>query len=241
MSVVSYESLTDVYRQRLVESAGAVGANGMPLDIVGRTTMILSLGSFNAEKEFTVIRNLTVECLLGADFLKEHGAVMDYTNSVLSLGKGSRFDIPIYMGRQCLTPSSPPPPPPPTSLVAVRAPMDMEIPGHVIQLICGELQGDLSCFGENKEALVEPINGSPPTHISVTWTLSCVLSGNQVALQIMNTSPTPVTIYKGMKLGEVTPRHNVLLVDQVVTAVEHEHSSPEINLDSTDLTESEKA
>ena len=79
-------------------------------------------------------------------------------------------------------------------------------------------------------------------HTSVARTLSCVLSGNQVALQIMNTSPTPVTIYKGMKLGEVTPRHNVLLVDQdqVVTAIEHEYSSPEINLDSTDLTESEK-
>ena len=118
--------------------------------------------------------------------------------------------------------------------------MDMEIPGRVIQLICGELQGDLSCFGENEEALVEPINGSPPTHISTAQTLSCVLSGNQVALQIMNTSPTPVTIYKVMKLGEVTPRHNVLLIDQAVTAVEHEHSSPEIYLDSTNLTESEK-
>ena len=87
---------------------------------------------------------------------------------------------------------------------------------------------------------MEPINGSPPTHISVARTLSCVLSGNQVALQIMNTSPTPVINYKGMKLGEVTPRHNVLLVDQAVTVVEDEHSSPEINLDSTDLTESKK-
>ena len=180
--------------------------------------MTVSLRSFNAEQEFTVIRNLTVECLLGADFLKEHGAVMDCRNSVLSLGKGSCFDICIYMGRQSLTPSSPP-----TSSVAVKAPMDMEIPGRVIQLICGELQGDLSCFDENEEALVESINGSPPTHISVARTLSCVLSGNQVALQIMNTSPTPVTIYKDMMLREVTPRHNVLLVDQVVTAVEHEH------------------
>ena len=41
VSVVSYESFTDVYCQRLVESAGAVGANGMPLDVVGRTTMII--------------------------------------------------------------------------------------------------------------------------------------------------------------------------------------------------------
>ena len=133
--------------------------------------------------------------LTGADFLKEHGAVIDCRNSVLSLGKESCFDIPIYMGQQSLTPSSPP-----TSSVAVRARMDMEIPGHVMQLIFGELKGDLSCFGENEEALVKPINGLSPTRISVARTLSCVLSGNQVVLQIINTSPTPVTIYKGMKL-----------------------------------------
>ena len=29
----------------------------------------------------------------------------------------------------------------------------------------------------------------------------------------MNISPTPVTIYKGMRLGEAIPRHCVLLVD----------------------------
>ena len=88
MSVVSYESLTDVYCQRLVESTGAVGANGMPLDVVGRTTMTVSLGSFNAEQEFTVIRNLTVECLLGADFLKEYGAVWIAEIVSFPLGKG---------------------------------------------------------------------------------------------------------------------------------------------------------
>ena len=43
-----------------------------------------------------------------------------------------------------------------------------------------------------------------------------------------------------MKLGEVIPRYNVLLVDQAVSAIKHERSSPEINLDSTDLTESEE-
>ena len=37
----------------------------------------------------------------------------------------------------------------------------------MIHLICGELQGDSSCFSENEEALVEPIYGSPSTHISV--------------------------------------------------------------------------
>ena len=54
-----------------------MGANGTPLDVVGRAKIAVSLGSFCTKEEFTVIHNLTVDCLLGADFLKEHGAVMD--------------------------------------------------------------------------------------------------------------------------------------------------------------------
>ena len=77
VSVARHEFLPEVYRQRLIESPGAVSANGMPLDVVGKAKIAVSLGSFSTEEEFMVICNLTVDCLLGADFLKEHGAVMD--------------------------------------------------------------------------------------------------------------------------------------------------------------------
>ena len=61
----------------MTESSGGVGANGIPLNVVRRAKITLSLGSFSIAEEFSVIRNLTVDCLLGADFMKEHGAVMD--------------------------------------------------------------------------------------------------------------------------------------------------------------------
>ena len=83
VSVVRYDFLPKEYHQGLIESPEAVGANGMPLDVVGKTKMAVSLGSFTTEEEFTVIRNLTVDCLLGADFLKEHSAVMDCRTSTL--------------------------------------------------------------------------------------------------------------------------------------------------------------
>ena len=75
VSVARYDFLQEEYHQKLVESTGAVGASGMPLDVVGKVKMAVSLGLFSTEEEFTVICNLTLDCLLGADFLKEHGAV----------------------------------------------------------------------------------------------------------------------------------------------------------------------
>lgn len=184
----------------------------------------MSLGSFSSEEEFTVIRNLTVDSLQGADFLKEHRAEMDCGSSTLTIGN---HKVPMLIRQQ-------------NARTAVTAPIDMEIPGRTIQLIHGQLQGDHTSFNE---ALVEPASRAPPTHLCVAQTLSPVLSG-KVNLQVMNVSPTPVTIYKGMKLGEATPRHNVMLVDSkesdLVTRQEYPPQHPVVNLDSTDLTPTEK-
>ena len=68
VSVTQYEFLPVEYCRKLTESPGAVDANGMPLDVVGRAKLAVFLGSFSTEEEFTIIRNLTVDYLLGADF-----------------------------------------------------------------------------------------------------------------------------------------------------------------------------
>ena len=234
VSVVRYEFLADKQRQRLSKSAGAVGANGLPLDVAGQTTLTVSLGSFKSEQEFLVIRNLTVECLLGADFLMKHGAVMDCRTSTLSLGNTSRFEVPMFM-EQRRSPGDGHS----SDSMAVRASEDMEIAGRTVQLIQGELHGH---FGGCEEALVELETGTLPTRLCVARTLSHMTSGKEVVSHVINTCPTSVTVYKGMKLGEAIPRRNALLVDKKnQTAPNHVHSVPEFNLDSTDLTSKEKS
>ena len=98
----------------------------------------------------------------------------------------------------------------------------MEIPGHTIQLIQGVLQGE---YGSFCEALLEPTSSAPPTNLCIALTLTPVQSGKEVILQMMNISPTPITIYKGMKLGEATPRYNVMLVDDNVNKVAAMHTN----------------
>ena len=197
MSVVRYEFLADKQWHQLSKSPGAVGANGLPLDVPGQTTLTVSLGPFKSEQEFLVIRNLTVECLLDVDFLMKHGAVMDCRTSTLTLGNTSRFEVPMFK-EQRRSPGDGHS----SDSVAVRASKDMEIAGRKVQLIQGELHGH---FGECEEALMEPEMGTLPTHVCVARTLSQVTSGKEVILQVMNTCPTPVTVYKGMKLGEAIP------------------------------------
>ena len=59
-----------------------------------------------------------------------------------------------------------------------------------------------------------------------------------------NVSPTPIIIYKGMKLGEASPRHNVMLVDDNindVVAIQTDQSQATVfNFDHSNLTFSEK-
>ena len=50
VSVARYEFLPEEYCRKLTESPGAVGANVIPLDVVGRAKIALSLGSFSTRK-----------------------------------------------------------------------------------------------------------------------------------------------------------------------------------------------
>ena len=64
-------------------------ATGKPLDVVERAKTAVSLGSYSTEEEFIIICNLTLDCLLGVDFFKEHGVVVDCQCNTLSIGKDS--------------------------------------------------------------------------------------------------------------------------------------------------------
>ena len=118
----------------------------------------------------------------------------------------------------------------------------MEIPRPTIQLIQGELKEEYSNFCEE---LVEPMSGAPPTNLCIARILSPVTLGKEVVLQVMNISqPTLITIYKGMKLGKTTSRHDVMVVDDninnVVATQTDQSQASDFNFDCSNLTYSEK-
>ena len=77
--MVRYGALEDRYRQQMTSpnTPTAIAANGAPLELVGQTTIPISIGKFNTSHLFIVALNVTVDCILGIDFLMQHGAVID--------------------------------------------------------------------------------------------------------------------------------------------------------------------
>ena len=77
-------------------ATAAVSTTGAPLDIAGQATLTVSLGMFTVTHEFIVVRHLTVDCLLGADFLKRYKAVIDCGNSALYFtNRNHQYTIPV--------------------------------------------------------------------------------------------------------------------------------------------------
>ena len=67
-------------------SIATVGANGLPLDVAGQVSVLVSLGNYCVQHTFLVLHGLTVEGLLGAVFLDKHKAVIDFVDHRLTLG-----------------------------------------------------------------------------------------------------------------------------------------------------------
>ena len=206
ISVVRLDALTADLRGQITTSrlTTPVGANGSPLDMVGQVKIPVTIGRFSTEQVFTVVNTLTADCLLGSDFLISQEVLIDYKNGTVSL-KGNV--IPFSMSNSNTTPIQE------ACSKSVSAFQTTTIPGRTIQLLSVSLPTEALTLGYSS-VLIEPQDPDrSPSHILIARTFSSVSSDNLAIIQIMNTSPTPVTIYQGMTLGQFTPVSELLLVE----------------------------
>eukprot|EP00731_Ephydatia_muelleri_P031115 Em0022g629a len=156
-----------------------------------------------------VVRDLTFECILGADFLKVNKAVMDFRNNTLHLGNST---IKILSSDVSVSSDD-------AHSISVHALEDMNIPGRSVRLVIATLQkGSCGSTEQISEGLIEPATVLPK-HLCVARSLGRVLSEGSILVQVMNVSPTAVKVYKAtVNRREVTT----------------------FNLDSTEITDSEK-
>ena len=123
----------------------------------------------------------------------KYKAIVDFGCSVLYLtNKDTQYTIPVIQGMQQQVPS--------TSLLndassisnnlTISAPSNISIPVRSVQFITGKLNAPCNVIS----GLVDPLMRSL-AHICVACSLSPLANGNNILLQMMNISPTPVTIY----------------------------------------------
>ena len=213
VSVVNYQMVRHIPFTAI--KTMAVGVNGSPLNVVSADILV---GEFATNQEFIVVKNLAVDCLLGADFLRTHGAILDCCNNTLSFGGDTGPSIPIMLTQRTISQC-------PDSVNAIlRAASDIEIPGRAVQLISGRVE---ATHENGVTVLIEP-TPSLPAHVYPACSLGTIHDGN-VTIQVMNTSPSPVTIFKGMRLGAVTPKDNILFVSIQDSAAPEDRPYPSNN------------
>ena len=228
VSVIKQESIPKQNYNDIIETNTlAVSANGTPLNVVGQIKLSVLMEQFSCDHNFVVIKGLTVDCLLGANFLKKHEAILDCQSGTLVLGAHT---IPIHTGHTHTDQ---------TQHMSVALQSNVEIPGRSIQLITCKINGCLS----DVAGFIEPSNTTAglPKHVCVARSLSKVMPNNEVILQIMNVSPSPVKMYKGMRLGCITPVQNILVVEKGGQPAVNIPPVPQVNLETSDLSPAEKA
>ena len=205
MSVVRLDAIASEFRDRITKdiSSTPVGANGSPLDVVGQIKIPVSIGTFKTDQVFVVVSKLTVDCLLGVDYLIANEVIINYKRHCVVI-KGNEIPFTLTKGiastvqsSQCCT----------TTVFETTV-----IPGRSIQLIEIALPDEVR-FRSPLSALIEPLaTAKLPQHLLAVRTLSPVLN-NHALIQIMNMSPTSVKLYQGTKIGEATPLADVCLVE----------------------------
>ena len=186
----------------------ALGANGSPLSVMGKVELPIRLGSFHSKHVFVVVEKLVVDCILGADFLFNHGAILDCAHQTLQLCKRGRAPSHIVLSGAVFKPKR-------RDCFDVRVRDDVVVEGRHVMYISAELQtGQDQVTHAIHEGLVEPLDStSIPSHILCARSLSCVDSQHCLLVEVINGSPEPIKLYKGTKIAQFYSMHCVLAVD----------------------------
>ena len=206
ISVVRLDTLTTDLRSRITTTglATPIGANGSPLDMIGQVKIPVTIGSFHTEQVFTVVKTLTVDCLLGSDFLIAQEVVIDYKKGTVIIKEN---EIPFNMTNGNAITSHK------VCSRSVSASQTTTIPGRTIQLLAVSLPTEVKTMGFSSVLIELQCPDSSPSHISIARTFSSVNNNSLAIIQVMNISPIPVTIYQGTTLGKFTPLSELLLVE----------------------------
>ena len=235
MSVVRYGALGGYYQQLIMEANTpvAVAANGAAMEVIGQVILPVNVSGFQFNQLFTVVHSLTVDCILGADCLLQHQAIIDCKQHCVTM---SGVKLPFLVQQVCTNNSE-------INLVsnAVKVFETVVIAGRTIHPLEVLLPTEVTTLGVS-EVLIEQQSSNVPSHLLFPRTLSRVTRGGHAVVQVTNASPTDITLYKNTTLGHCTPVQNLLAIstDNCETQATPTPSSPVIDLSHCDLSQSQK-
>ena len=209
VSVIHYKILDSHYQQQITPAnvKAAVTANGGLLEVLGQITLPIGIGHFNSTHLFTVVRNLTVECILGADYLIQHGAVIDCNQCCLTVGG---VQVPFYAHPVESNHSD--------SLIhsisdTVKVLHTVKVRGRSIQPIELLLPTQIATLGVSDVLIEQQMSSNTSKQLLFPRTLSHVSSGGHPIVHVINTGPVDLILYKNTSVGYCTPVQNLLAIE----------------------------
>ena len=166
-----------------------VAANGEQLQICGKARLMFHIGDFNTYYTALIVKSLTQECLLGVDFLKRFGCMVDLKQSILVMADGK--SVPLLFSTHSLN----------DDVCHVSINETTVIPGrHQVHLPVH--------VPENCTYVIEPEPRFMERHgLFVARSISSP-KNRITAVRILNPFSAPVTVYENEKVGLLEPLHS---------------------------------
>ena len=164
-----------------------VAANGGELDLLGQDELQLQVGDLQVQFPVFIARELTQECLLGADFLKQHDCVINVRKRTLVAG-----------GKQVVC--QPNQFPELMSVCHVSFSADAVIPGH-----CQMHVPVSHSQQERGSGVLEPAVSFMEQQGLIIARSVCSIEKGSSIIRVLNPSPAPVAVYSNQKVGILHP------------------------------------
>ena len=162
-----------------------MGVDGVPIKVQGSATVCLTIAGVEFEHEFIIADQITVDAILGLDFLEAKSCTLDLAKGEMSVS-GNTVILTSHSTRTAVRSTKVIL----TDTVTVPASSEMEVMAHVDSTVMGTW-------------LVEC---DEPNQLPVCVARALVSTPSEmVPVRVMNTSLTPTTLYKNSKIA--TTKH----------------------------------
>ena len=164
-----------------------ISANGDLLDIVGTCKLRLCVGGVDVVHSVLVAGDITQDCLIGVDFLVGNKCKLDFETGTL-VAKGRTVVLSSAMDRER------------PMVCRVSLSETVTVPGEHEMLMQAKLVHSGSAEGVT--GVIEASSGFAEKHsMLMARVLAEPTHDNLVPVRVVNTSPTPVTLYNNSHVG----------------------------------------
>ena len=167
-------------------------ANGQPLHILGLGTVRICIADVEFVHQALIADDVSQSCLLGADFLVPHGAVIDFKTNQLQVGEAV---VPMHHSAiEAL----------PKQVCRVSVAITAIIRGGEEKLLWATVHHPWNIH-VHYPGVLEPKEGFEAQHQLLVARVVALPDNELMPVRMANLTPVPITLYQGMRIGDFCP------------------------------------